>query len=205
MIIKRSTGLLAAFIVLASVIIAVPAAAQEGEVVIMHFSQSSTHEADVTFTVTAGVKREYLSAEEKISVGVFVGGQLIGYGDTGLGGTVTIPYHFVEPGAITVVVKANKPPYTMTSGAFTAVYEPLASPSEPIATIPTPIVSVPAPDVFNVPTHAIETATSSVNATALNQTSSNAKSTSLTPGFEFVGALMGLVLVALFMVHKRYR
>jgi hypothetical protein len=27
----------------------------------------------------------------------------------------------------------------------------------------------------------------------------------LTPGFEFVGALMGLVLVALFMVNKRYR
>ena len=49
------------------------------------------------------------------------------------------------------------------------------------------------------------TSTSTANATALNQTSSTAKSTSLTPGFEFIGALAGLVLVALFMVNKRYR
>jgi uncharacterized protein YejL (UPF0352 family) len=105
---------------------------------VMSFSQSTLEQADVTFTIQAGVTSNsvpsgygaVVSPAPNTSVGLFVGGQPIGSGFTGADGKTSIPYHFAAPGEINVQVKLNAPQYELNSSNnfFTASYTPTPSP-----------------------------------------------------------------------------
>jgi hypothetical protein len=214
--VRRAATLLSAFLVLASLFIVVPAAAQEqGELVITNITQSNDSQADINLivavqlrTVTGGTTME--SPASAASVGFFVGGQLIGSTTTGSDGTASVPYHFTGPGSVVVVVRANRPPYTMTSASYTASYSPVSSPS-PTAT---PSPSAQTPSVIVVPGGeatvkqeqgtTTSAATATVNESALSAEGISGALNSFMSDWRWILSIAAIILAACYVILTIY-